>query len=379
MIAATLRSSHSASLIDDGVHRVVAHMRSQPNTWVGNNAGQSDLSPSAIAELTRHLFPLLDPEALEQITQRATAEVFGLGPLESILGDASITEVMVNGTGDVWIERSGQLHRVQVDLTADHVQELIERVLAPLGQRIDRLHPMVDARLADGSRVHAVIPPVAVDGPCLTIRRFAAAGVPLRCFAEPPGERVLRQLVQERRSLVVCGSTGSGKTTLLNALAAEIADGERVITIEDTAELRLANAHVVRLEARQPTHEGLGEITLRQLVRTSLRMRPDRIIVGEVRGGEALDMIQAMSTGHPGSMSTVHAETIEDALRRLELMVLMAGVGLDLDTTRAQLDMAIDVIIQVERCADGARRVTRLARVSRRETGEWCLEEAAAR
>ncbi len=380
MIADTLHSGPTSAFIDDCVQRVVTEARSQNPQWgkpASGDANQRELSPLGIASITQRMFPLVDPDALVQITQRSTAEVFGLGPLEPILADPSITEVMINGTGDAWIERSGQLRRISVQINHDQVLQLIERVLAPLGQRIDRLHPMVDARLGDGSRVHAIIPPVAVDGPSLTIRRFARSGIALGCFATPWQESILRGLVRDRHSIVVCGSTGSGKTSLLNALASVIDDGERVITIEDTAELRLPNAHVVRLEARQPTQEGLGEITLRQLVKTSLRMRPDRIIVGEVRGPEALDMVQAMSTGHRGSMSTIHAETIHDALRRLEVMVMMAGVGLDLHTTREQLDMAIDVIIHVERRPDGNRRVTRLSHVSRTSTGEWSLHEIA--
>ena len=379
----TLRNHVGASTpFDECVQRVVEEARAQTaQTAQGANSARGEaylLDPNSatIAAITQRLFPLLDADTVRLVVERSNAEVFGLGPLELVLADPAITEVMLNGTGDAWIERAGELSEIDLTLTHEQVLQLIERVLAPLGQRIDRLHPMVDARLADGSRVHAVIAPVAVDGPCLTIRRFTAGGIGLDAFADVAQQRVLRGLIRDRCSIVVCGSTGSGKTTLLNSLASQINDGERVVTIEDTAELRLSNAHVVRLEARHPTHEGLGEITLRQLVKTSLRMRPDRIIVGEVRGPEALDMVQAMSTGHRGSMSTVHADSVADALRRLELMVMMAGVGLELDTAREQLAMAIDVVIHVARGDDGSRRVTQITRVSRGPGGDWLFHDA---
>jgi pilus assembly protein CpaF len=330
-----------------------------------------------IEAVANRLFPLLSPAEKCDVVASAQAELFGLGGLDALLLDRTITEIMINGTGDTWIERGGQLFPIDAIFDSAGVLRVIERILAPLGHRVDRLHPTVDARLPDGSRVHAVIPPVAVDGPCLTIRRFSENLIPLDRLTTPAQHEVLRDLVRNRRSLVVCGATGSGKTTLLNALASFLEPTERVITIEDTAELRLGNAHVVRLEARIATSEGLGEVTLRDLVRTSLRMRPDRIVVGEVRGPEALDMVQAMSTGHPGSMSTVHADSPPDALRRLELMVMMAGVGLNLDAAREQLDMAIDAIVHVARCADGSRQVQEIARVSRTPAGAWHLEPTA--
>jgi pilus assembly protein CpaF len=324
-----------------------------------------------LSSVANRLFPLLHVDDFNDVVAQARAELFGLGPLEAILADSSITEVMINGTGDTWIERAGQITQIDLRLHATQVLLLIERILAPLGLRVDRLHPMVDARLTDGSRVHAVIAPVAVDGPCLTIRRFAKQTIPLEQIASTQQCQTLTDLVGRGKSIVVCGATGSGKTTLLNALANSIPDNERIVTIEDTAELRLPHPHVVRLEARIATSEGVGEVTLRDLVKTSLRMRPDRIIVGEVRGPEALDMVQAMSTGHRGSMSTVHADGVEDALKRLELMLMMAGVGLSLDAMRDQLAMALDVVVHVARQPDGTRAVMAIAAIDLDVHGNW--------
>jgi pilus assembly protein CpaF len=326
-----------------------------------------------LSSIANRLYPLLHINDFNDVVTRARAELFGLGPLEAVLADRAITEVMVNGTGDVWVERHGGLSRVDLMLDAEQVLLLIERILAPLGLRVDRLHPTVDARLHDGSRVHAAIPPVAVDGPCLTIRRFAQDTIPLEQIATGQQCEALRDLVRRGKSIVVCGATGSGKTTLLNALATAIPGVERVVTIEDTAELRLPHAHVVRLEARIATSEGVGEVTLRDLVKTSLRMRPDRIVVGEVRGPEALDMVQAMSTGHRGSMSTVHADGTADALKRLELMLMMAGVGLSLEAMREQLAMALDVVVHVARQPDGTRAVVEIVAVGLNPDGNWRL------
>ena len=316
--------------------------------------------------------PLASAAEIAFLTSSAWSELFGLGEIDAILADPAVSEVMVNGTGETWVETHGSLSLSSIVIDGPAVLRIIERIVAPLGQRVDRLHPMVDARLPDGSRVHAVIPPVAVDGPCLTIRRFRSTPVALCEFTDRETCERLAALVVGRRSIVVCGGTGSGKTTLLNALAALIPNGERVVTIEDTAELRLGNTHVVRLEARQPTSEGLGGVSLRDLVRTSLRMRPDRIVVGEVRGPEALDMVQAMSTGHRGSMSTVHADSAIDALRRLELMVMLAGLELREQSVREQLAMAIDAVVYVIRGTDGRRHIGQVAEVSL-VNGRWCL------
>ncbi|MCA1692330.1 MAG: Flp pilus assembly complex ATPase component TadA [Actinobacteria bacterium] len=241
--------------------------------------------------------PLLGVRQRERMVGQVLAAVTGLGPLEPLLADGAVTDLMINGPGRVWVERMGVLRRVPLDLDADAIEHLIEKVVAPLGLRVDRASPLVDARLPDGSRVNAVVPPLAVDGPCLTIRRFGARALPVEAFAPPPVAALLRWAVVARMNVLVSGGTGAGKTTLLNALASFIPTGERVITVEDAAELRLPGEHVLRLEARPPNAEGAGEVRVRDLVRNALRMRPDRILVGEVRGPEALDMLQAMNTG----------------------------------------------------------------------------------
>jgi len=263
----------------------------------------------------------------------------------------------------VWIERDGALVGTPLLLRIDEVELLIERVLAPLGRRVDPVSPMVDARLADGSRVNVVVPPLAVDGPCMTIRRFSVRALSLDDLAAPPVAELLRWAVSARSNVVVVGATGSGKTTLLNALAGEVGAAERIITVEDAAELRLPGPHVVRLEARPPSADGVGAVSLRDLVRNALRMRPDRVIVGEVRGPEALDMLQALNTGHDGSLSTCHANGPDDGLRRLETLVLTAGTGLPLDAVRDQLAAAVDLVIHVARGAGGARRVAAVTEV----------------
>jgi pilus assembly protein CpaF len=278
--------------------------------------------------------------------------------LEPLLADPSVTEVMVNGPGRAYVERGGRVEPVVLDLDATGIVRLVERVVAPLGLRLDRASPLVDARLADGSRLHAVIPPLAVDGPCVTIRRFAARPVPLEAFA--PGDAAaafLRWSVAAGWNLVVSGGTSAGKTTLLNALSAAIPAGDRIVTIEETAELRLAQPHVVRLEARTPNAEGAGGVPVRELVRASLRMRPDRIVVGEVRGAEALDMLQALNTGHEGSLSTVHANGAGDALARLETLALLAATGLPLAAVRSQIAAAVDGVVHVARRQGGERRI----------------------
>ena len=287
----------------------------------------------------------------------------GLGPLDSVLVDPAVTEVMVNGPGAVWVERDGRLERLDLRLDRLTIDHVIERIVGPLGLRVDRASPLVDARLPDGSRVNVVVPPLAVDGPCITIRRFGAAQIPLSAFGPGDVVRLLAGAVADRRNLVVSGGTGTGKTTLLNALAAHVPAGERIVTIEDAAELRLAQEHVVRLEARPGNSEGVGRVAMADLVRNALRMRPDRIVVGECRGGEALDMLQAMNSGHEGSMSSCHANSPADALLRLETMVMMAGLGLPVAAARAQLGSSLDLIVHVARSPDGRRRVVAVAEV----------------
>jgi pilus assembly protein CpaF len=263
----------------------------------------------------------------------------------------------------VWIERDGRLECTELQLDRATIEHLVERVVGPLGLRIDRSSPLVDARLPDGSRVNAVVPPLAIDGPYLTIRRFAVRAIELADACTPPIAELLRDAVRARRNVVISGGTGAGKTTLLNAMAAHIPSSERVVTVEDAAELRLPGVHVLRLEARPANAEGAGEVSVRDLVRNALRMRPDRIVVGEVRGAEALDMLQAMNTGHDGSLSTCHANSPADALRRIETMVLTGNVALPLAAVRDQLASAIDLVVQVARDATGARRVVSVAEV----------------
>jgi pilus assembly protein CpaF len=320
--------------------------------------GATDSTESQVRSLVRAEAPLLDDATALQTCERVLALVGGLGPLEPFLDDASVTDILVNGGGQVWVDRAGALAPTSVTLDERATLHLIERVLAPLGRHVDRAHPIVDARLPDGSRVHAVVRPLAVDGPCLTIRRFGARPIQLEEVATDEVAALLRWAVRARANLVVSGGAGAGKTTLLNALAGAIPTAERIITIEDAAELRLPGEHVVRLESRPPSAEGQGEVRIRDLVRASLRMRPDRIVVGEVRSGEALDMLQAMNTGHEGSLSTCHANGPLDALRRLETMVLMGDVDLPHAVVRDYVVSALDLVVHIRRGADGRRWVT---------------------
>jgi pilus assembly protein CpaF len=314
---------------------------------------------------------LLDTGARESLVARVAERSFGLGPLEALLRDPAVDEVMVNGVGPVWIERAGRLERTDVRFaSAADLRDAIERILAPLGRRVDEAEPLCDARLPDGSRVNVVIAPLAPDGPILTVRRFGARGLSADDLVsagtwEPPLRDLLARAVRGRLSILVSGGTGSGKTTTLNALSSFVPADERIVTIEDVLELRLRQPHVVRLEARPASVEGRGEVTIRHLVRNALRMRPDRIVVGEVRGGEALDMLAAMTTGHDGSLSTVHAGSPEEALRRLETLALMAGVGLPHAAIREQVADALDLVVHQARLADGTRRVVAVAEVVR--------------
>ena len=313
--------------------------------------------------LVRRRAPLLSSSAIEAIVDDVVARTRGLGALDRLLADPSVSEVMVNGPGPVWVERAGALQRTEVVLDTAAIELVIERIVGPLGLRADRSSPLVDARLPDGSRVNAVVPPLALDGPCVTIRRFGAVPVPLAAMCPPGVAALLTWAVQARANIVVSGGTGAGKTTLLNALAGAVPGGERILTVEDAAELRLPHEHVVRLEARPANAEGAGAVPVRALVRNALRMRPDRIVVGEVRGAEALDMLQAMNTGHEGSLSTCHANSPVDALRRLETMVLTSDVALPLVAVREQVVAAVDLVVQVARAAGGERRVVAVAEV----------------
>jgi pilus assembly protein CpaF len=305
----------------------------------------------------------------DEVVERIVRDSIGLGPLEVLLSDSAVEEVMVNGHSRVFVERRGLLEETDVAFASEEeLRDAIERILAPLGRRVDELSPMVDARLADGSRVNVVIPPLAIDGPTLSIRRFGASRPDPDQLVEL-GTLSLEQrwqleaAVASRRSVLVSGGTGSGKTTLLNALSSFIAPEERVVTIEDAAELRLQQPHVVRLESRPAGVEGRGEVTIRDLLRNALRMRPDRIVIGEVRGVEALDLLTALNTGHDGALSTVHANSPGDALARLETLALMAGVGLPHAAIAEQVERGVDLVVHLQRQADGARRVTEIAEV----------------
>ena len=320
---------------------------------------------SRLALMLRDEAPLTDPRAAALVLDELVDDVGGLGPLEPLLADATVTEIMVNGPARVYVERDGRIAPYVCDIDATTIVRIAERVIAPLGLRLDRASPIVDARLGDGSRLHAVLPPLAPDGPCLTIRRFAARPVTLAEFGlDASAAAFLQTIVHAGWNVLVSGATSAGKTTLCNALAGSIDATERIVTIEETAELRLGQMHVVRLEARPANAEGAGAVSVRDLVRAALRMRPDRLIVGEVRGGEALDMLQALNTGHDGSLSTVHANSPEDALSRLETLTLLAGVPLPLPAVRAQIAAAVDAVVQVARGADGRRVVAAIAEVA---------------
>jgi pilus assembly protein CpaF len=330
--------------------------------------GGDDLT-AEVEQLVDKEAALLGREDRNAIAARIARDTVGLGPLEDLLSDPAVEEVMVNGPGSVYVERGGRIEPTDVAFAdEDELRNAIERILAPLGRRIDELSPMVDARLADGSRVNVVIPPLSIDGPAVSIRRFGAKRPGPRELIEmgtltPEDHGRLEGAVRARRSILISGGTGSGKTTLLNAISSFIAAGERVVTIEDAAELRLQQPHVVRLESRPASVEGRGEVSVRDLLRNALRMRPDRIVIGEVRGPEALDLLTALNTGHDGALSTVHANSPADAVARLETLALMAGVGLPHAAIAEQARRGIDLVVQIERQAGGARRVVEIAEV----------------
>ena len=327
-----------------------------------------------IREITQRLLSQetvpLSTVARQGLIKQIEDEIFGLGPLEPLLANSSISDILVNSHKQVYVERRGKLEPTSVRFDNDgHLMNIIDRIVSSVGRRIDESCPMVDARLKDGSRVNAIIPPLAIDGPMLSIRRFSADLLGLEHLVKyrtltPMMGELLMGIVKARLNVVVSGGTGSGKTTTLNVLSSFIPANERIVTIEDSAELQLKQPHVVRLETRPPNVEGKGQITARDLVRNSLRMRPDRVVVGEVRGHEALDMLQAMNTGHDGSLTTIHANTPRDALTRLENMVAMTGLNLPVKAVRAQMAAAIDVIIQAERMEDGRRRLVSIQEIN---------------
>jgi pilus assembly protein CpaF len=329
------------------------------------NAEEAPLSPSDRAELERQI----------------AADILGYGPLEPFLQDPTVTEVMVNGSDQLYIERAGKIEETEASFLDDaHLLRIIDRIVSQVGRRIDEASPMVDARLPDGSRVNAIIPPLALRGPSLTIRKFARDALTLEnliglgSISEQTAD-FLAQCVQGKLNILISGGTGTGKTTLLNAVSANVPGDERIVTVEDAAELRLLQRHVVPLESRPQNVEGEGEVRIRDLVRNALRMRPDRIIVGEVRGGEALDMLQAMNTGHDGSLTTIHANSARDALHRLEMLVLMAGIDLPVKAIREQVAGGFDLLVHISRLVDGSRRVTQITEIAGMEGDVITLQD----
>jgi pilus assembly protein CpaF len=335
---------------------------------------------NAVIEFIRAEQAPLSAIEREEIVEQIIYEVTGLGPIEPLFRDGTISDILVNGPKDVYIERRGKLSRTNITFRDNaHLLSVIDRIVSRVGRRVDESSPMVDARLSDGSRVNAIIPPLALDGPVLSIRRFgaelSAQDLVARGAMTESMLTLLAGCVLARLNILISGGTGSGKTTLLNALSSFIPSSERVVTIEDAAELRLQQDHVVRLETRPPNSEGRGEVMARDLVKNALRMRPDRIIIGEVRSAEALDMLQAMNTGHEGSLATIHANTPRDAMTRLETMILFAGTNLPNRATREQISSAVDVVIQVSRLADGSRRIVSITELTGMEGEVITMQE----
>jgi pilus assembly protein CpaF len=353
----------SAFLNLEGTDELVRRVRAIVDEEL--NAEESPLSPSDRAELEREI----------------AADILGYGPLEPFLQDASVTEVMVNGYDQLYIERAGRIEATDATFVDDaHLLRIIDRIVSQVGRRIDEASPMVDARLPDGSRVNAIIPPLALGGPTLTIRKFARNALTLDDLVglgtlDDQTADFLAQCVRGKLNILISGGTGTGKTTLLNAVSAYIPGDERIITVEDAAELRLLQRHVVPLESRPPNVEGEGEVRIRDLVRNALRMRPDRIIVGEVRGAESLDMLQAMNTGHDGSLTTIHANSARDALHRLEMLVLMAGIELPVKAIREQIAGGFDLLVHIGRLVDGSRRVTQITEIAGMEGDVVTLQD----
>ncbi len=369
---------------DDALDALAGTLRARLLAEAGREGMRGDLH-ERIRGLVEREAGLLDDDARARLVARVAERSFGLGPLEPLLGDPTVDEIMVNGPGQIWVERGGRIEPTAARFSGEaELRHAIERVLAPLGRRVDEAEPLCDARLPDGSRVNVIVAPLALDGSILTIRRFRPRGfAPADLVANGTWAAELHDLLQRavhaRCNVLISGSTGSGKTTTLNALTEFIPDGERIVTVEDAAELRLRHAHVVRLEARPASLEGRGEVTVRRLVRNALRMRPDRIVVGEVRGAEALDMLSAMSSGHDGSLSTVHAGSPEEALRRVETLALMAGLGLPHEAIREQVAGAVDLVVHQARMPGGERCVVAVSEVLRVAGGAATRELYALR
>jgi pilus assembly protein CpaF len=368
----TLRLSR---MNDDREVQLVNRVHARVAAAIGRNA--ESLSPDQIRAVLAEQFPIaLEEERLTlnrtdrlRLQDAVFAEIVGYGPIQDLVLDDGVSEIMVNGARQVWIEKEGRLYLTDITFAdSDHVLRIIQRIVAPLGRRCDESSPMVDARLPDGSRVNAIIPPLSLVGPTLTIRQFrrsplAPSDLLSNGTITAQALQFLRACVQGRLNIVVAGGTGAGKTTLLNALSSYLSPRERIVTIEDAAEVRLQQMHVISLETRPPNVEGRGEVTIRDLFRNALRMRPDRIVIGECRGAEALDMLQAMNTGHDGSLTTIHANGPRDALSRIETMVLMSGADLPLRAIREQTVAALDLVVYIERLQDGTRRVTQISEV----------------
>ena len=340
----------------------------------------AEVSRLAEVVLAQEAMPLSASER-ERLVNDVQHELFGLGPLEPLLKDPTISDILVNSHNTIYIERRGKIEATTVRFKDDeHLMRVIERIVSSVGRRIDESSPMVDARLQDGSRVNAIIPPLSIDGPVLSIRRFGADPLRMQALIEHKAltkdiADMLQMVVNARLNILISGGTGAGKTTLLNALSAFSPENERIVTIEDSAELQLQQPHVVRLETRPPNIEGKGEVTQRDLVRNALRMRPDRIVIGEVRGGEAIDMLQAMNTGHDGSLTTIHANTPRDAMARLETMIQMTGMRLSDRAMRQQIASALNLVVQVARLSDGSRRVTSISEITGMEGETITMQE----
>ncbi len=354
---------------------LVSRLHAKVAAGIGREIGSA--SPDTIRALVAERLPaVLDEERLSpnraerlRLQEAILAEIVGYGPIQDLVLDDTVSEIMVNGANQVWIERDGKLYLTDIAFAGDeHVMRIIERMIAPVGRRCDESSPMVDARLPDGSRVNAIIPPLSVAGPVLTIRKFrrdplSATDLSANGTVSVEALEFLRSCVMGRVNTVVAGGSGAGKTTLLNMLSSFISPRERIVTIEDAAELRLQQIHVVSLESRPPNIEGQGRVTMRELLRNALRMRPDRIIIGECRGAETLDMLQAMNTGHDGSMTTIHSNSPRDALSRIETMVLMSGAEIPLRVVREQIAASVDLVVYIERLQDGSRRITQVTEV----------------
>jgi pilus assembly protein CpaF len=391
LIRETVLAGNGHGSDENGVHSF-QEMKSRLHRALINRMDLSklaDLGPEQVhAEVSRLAETVLAQEAMplsssdkERLINDVQHELFGLGPLEPLLSDPTISDILVNSYRTIYVERRGKLEVTNVAFKDDeHLMRVIERIVSSVGRRIDESSPMVDARLSDGSRVNAIIPPLSIDGPVLSIRRFGAEPLRMDSLIENKAltkdiADMLQMCVTARLNVLISGGTGAGKTTLLNALSAYIPEDERIVTIEDSAELQLQQPHVVRLETRPPNIEGRGEVTQRDLVRNALRMRPDRIVIGEVRGGEAIDMLQAMNTGHDGSLTTVHANTPRDALSRLETMIQMTGMRLSDRAMRQQVAAALNLVVQVARLSDGTRRLTAISEITGMEGETITMQE----